>query len=54
MATRIIPPPAPACRRQATKPRGVENDYHTSSVRSFATAATGVRPMSRREAQVVG
>ena len=52
----MIPSPALACRRQAAKPtKGMTRRLiYGLPVCGFATAAVEMKPMNRREAQVVG
>ena len=50
----MIPPPAPACRRQATKLKRLDNIGGMNTMINFVTAAHEPSATSRREAQVVG
>ena len=49
----MIPPPAPACRRQARMPMK-QISYANLHDAAFITAAQDVNATGRREAQVVG
>lgn len=50
----MIPPPAPACRRQARMPMDKRGDLVLVYASSFVAAVWGGKGMNRREAQVVG